>query len=191
MNLIITVAQIILYFLFMSFLGIGYSNYILLSILCLSIFAGCFYCFLKYKNYILYKISSWNTKIYSIIESFYILFEKPKTVFFVFVNLLLHVILGSIRFSCIFMILGLKDPWICGGLYYGLYIASTIVPVLPGNIGISEILVGIANSLLGSAFDAGITAVLIERIYYYFVSFAGAMIAACLLWIRWEKKSND
>lgn len=122
-----------------------------------------------------------------IMEGFYELITDRKTVMLVSANLLASSIFGGIRFFLIFRMLGFGGSALDGLLYYGLYNASSIIPLLPGNIGFSEAIVGIMNSLMGSAFDIGVTAVLINRMYYYIIAIIGAAISAFPLWVRYNK----
>lgn len=122
-----------------------------------------------------------------IMEGFYELITDRKTVMLVSGNLLASSIFGGIRFFFIFRMLGFGGGALDGLLYYGLYNASSIIPILPGNIGFSEAIVGIMNSLMGSDFDIGVTTVLINRVYYYIVAITGAAISAFPLWVRYNK----
>jgi uncharacterized membrane protein YbhN (UPF0104 family) len=105
-------------------------------------------------------------------------------------NFLLSMLLGGLRFVSIFSILGMHTGFVNGMLYYALYRTSSIVPILPGNIGISEAIVGVMNMILGEAFDAGVTTVLINRIYYYMVALLGAVIAAIPAWRMFRNGSE-
>lgn len=122
-----------------------------------------------------------------IMTGFYELITDKETVMLVSGNLLMSSILGGIRFFFIFRMLDFGGGVLHGVLYYGFYNASSVIPILPGNIGLSETIVGIMNSLMGSDFDIGVTTVLINRVYYYIVAIIGATISAFPLWARYSK----
>lgn len=112
-----------------------------------------------------------------IMQGFFMLLSNHRVMILTTLNLLLSSLLGGIRFALIFKMLGFSGGLLNGLLYYGVYTASTIIPILPGNIGISEVLVGILNTILGSDFDIGVTVVLVNRIYYYIISILGSILA--------------
>jgi len=122
-----------------------------------------------------------------IMQGFFELMNDRKAMFLVTINLIVSALLGGLRFSFIFKMLGFDSDVLNSMLYYGFYAASTIVPILPGNIGISETLVGIMNTILGSDFDIGVTVVLVNRVYYYMVAIAGALMAAFPIWQLYNK----
>ena len=112
-----------------------------------------------------------------IMQGFFILLKNRRVVTLTTLNLLFSSFLGGIQFTLIFKMLGFGGDLLNGLLYYGIYTASTIIPILPGNIGISEMLVGLLNTILGSDFDIGVTVVLVSRIYYYIISILGSILA--------------
>lgn len=122
-----------------------------------------------------------------IMEGFYELITDRKTVVLVSINLLVSSILGGMRFFLIFRMLGFSGDMLDCLLYFGFYNISSIIPILPGNIGLSEAIVGIMNSIMGADFDIGVTTVLINRVYYYIVAIIGAVISALPLWVRYNK----
>ncbi|WP_295425512.1 lysylphosphatidylglycerol synthase transmembrane domain-containing protein [uncultured Subdoligranulum sp.] len=112
-----------------------------------------------------------------IMQGFFMLLSNRRAMILTALNLLFSSLLGGIRFALIFKMLGFSGGLLNGLLYYGVYTASTIMPILPGNIGISEMLVGLLNTILGSDFDIGVTVVLVNRIYYYIISILGSILA--------------
>ena len=123
-----------------------------------------------------------------IIEGFFSLIGNKRVVCLISLNLIASSFLGGIRFLLIFRMIGFYGGIMDSLLYFGLYNASTIVPIIPGNVGISEFIVGAMNSLLGSDFDIGVATVLINRVFYYIVSMIGAIVSAPILILKLKKE---
>ena len=126
-----------------------------------------------------------------VMQGFFELINDNRTMIGCICNRIIASLLGGLRFFFIFRILGVKTDVLSGMLYYGIFSASSVIPILPGNIGISEVLVGIMNSILGSEFDIGVTVVLIERFYYYFVAIMGALLSALPVWKMYNKDNIE
>lgn len=128
---------------------------------------------------------------YPVMAGFFELFKNRRALVFCSINYIICMILGGLRFTTIFECLGVTSGFKVGMLYYGLYTASTVIPILPGNIGISEGIVGIMNMILGAEFDVGLTIVLVNRIYHYIVAIIGALIVAIPAWMMFRKGRAD
>lgn len=188
-NLMITFVQIILCMIVVSFRMNASVIYIGLFSLIFIAMIICFAIAVKKQDFII-RILPFKSISTPIMKGFFDLLSNKKAVILVTVNLLISAMLGGIRFFYIFKMLGFDGEMLDGMLYYGLYNASTIVPILPGNIGISEFFVGVMNEILGSAFGIGVTTVLINRVYYYIAAITGSLIAVFPLWIRYSKSEN-
>lgn len=185
-NIMISFVQIILCLIIVSSrISVdGVYTYFFTAVLAIIMF--CIFIAVKKREFIM-RILPFKRISVPIMEEFYELITDRKTVVLVSANLLASAILGGMRFFFIFRVLGLDGGVLDGLLYYGLYNASSIIPILPGNIGLSEAIVGIMNSLIGADFDIGVTTVLINRVYYYIVAITGAVISAMPIWLRYNK----
>ena len=185
-NIMITLVQIILCLMIVSHRMAGNSTYILIfGIVLIAMIISVFIAIRKQDSII--RILPFKRISTPIMKGFFELIGNKRAVCLVTVNLMATALIGGIRFFFIFRMLGFAGKILDGILYYGLYNASAIVPILPGNIGISEAFVGIMNVILGSEFDIGVTTVLINRVYYYITSISGSLIAALPLWLRFNK----
>ncbi|MBR2674866.1 MAG: flippase-like domain-containing protein [Mogibacterium sp.] len=128
---------------------------------------------------------------YPIMRGFFDILSDKKTMALCSLNNFAYMILGGIRLSSIFACLGLPAGIVNGMLYWSLCNVSSAVPILPGNIGISEAFVGLTNMLFNEDFNAGVSVVLVNRIYYYLVAIAGALILAVPAWIMYDRASRD
>lgn len=126
-----------------------------------------------------------------IIDGFYELASNRGAVIGCVCMIFIGIILGSIRFWNIFLSLGSETTIVVSSLYYSIYTSSSLVSILPGNIGIAEAIIGLTNSILGSEFDIGVTVVLVNRIYYYIVSIFGALIAAVPVYYTFYKRDKE
>jgi len=154
-----------------------------------AVFCGvlvCFACLLVFKESVLKRIP-FKRFLLPILEGFYMLAADKKVIIKVTITLLGRIALGSIRFYYIFSMLGFNGSFLDGSLYFGLYSASTVLPIIPGNVGISETIVGVMNSILGSDFEIGVTVVLINRLYYYVAAIIGALVASIPVWISYNR----
>ena len=125
-----------------------------------------------------------------VMTGFFEIFNTKRAILLCSAEYLLSMVLGGIRFVTIFMILGVPAGFVNGMLYYGLYRASSFVTIIPGNIGIGEAIVGVMNMILGADFDAGVTTVLINRIYYYIVALLGAGVFAIPAWHMFNRETR-
>lgn len=139
------------------------------------------YLILRYQTIVLNHLP---IKEYSrpIMQGFFELMNDRRTVLECLLNYLLLMILSVIRFRSIFECLGINVGMIDVLLYSSLYYAANIMPILPGNIGVSEAVMGITNMILSSDFDTGMNVVLISRIYYYIVVAIGALCMTIPAW---------
>lgn len=140
--------------------------------------------FLKYKN-IVFNIIPFKRMFIPVLESFCKFLENKKALFCVISKFVLSAFLGGISFNFTFLMLGYDSTIFSSMLYYAIYTASTIIPILPGNVGISEFFVGTLNSILTDGFVAGVTLVLITRVYYYIASVMGASMFLLPVWHRY------
>lgn len=140
------------------------------------------------------KILPFKTYTLPVMTGFFEIFNNKRAMVVCSLNHLFMIILGGIRFATIFRCLDVSTGFVNGMLYYGLYCTSTIVPILPGNVGISEAIVGVMNLIIGSDFDVGVAIVLINRIYYYVIALLGALLSAIPALILYRKgfeKKNE
>ena len=122
-----------------------------------------------------------------VMKGFFEIFNNKRAMRLCVLNYLLYMVLGGLRFTSIFSILGISAGFEGGMLYFGLQNALSIIPILPGNIGITEAIVGGMHMVLGADFNAGVTTVLLNRIYYYIVALVGAAMSAVPAWILFRK----
>ena len=127
---------------------------------------------------------------YPIMSGFFEIFNNRRAIVLCSANYIFTMLLGGIRFATIFMLLEISSDVANGLLYYGLYNVSSLVHLLPGNVGISEGFVGLMNMLLGADFDTGVTAVFINRIYYYIAAFAGTLLFSVPAWLLYSKEES-
>ena len=185
-NIMLTFVQIILCMIIVSLRISVDGTYTFFFIAVFALMMVCIFIGVKKQEFIM-RILPFKRISTPIMEGFYELITDRKTVMLISVNLLASSVFGGIRFFFIFRMLGFDGGALDGLLYYGLYNASSIIPILPGNIGISEAIVGIMNSLMRSDFDIGVTTVLINRVYYYIVAIIGAAVSAFPIWVRYNK----
>lgn len=141
---------------------------------------------LRFQEFVL-KIIPLKRYTLPILEGVYALLRDRRAVSLCFINTVMSAVIGGVRFFFIFLALGEEVDLLEGMLYYSIYAASSMMPVLPGNIGISEALMGVLNLIVKSDFKIGVTLVLFNRIYYYIVSISGALIAAIPIWKRYNR----
>ncbi len=122
-----------------------------------------------------------------IMQGFFEILTNKRAIVLCSINLFISILLGGIRFIGIFQILNIPSSYVGGLMYYGIYKASSVIPLLPGNIGVSELLVGGMNSILGEGFNKGVTLILINRVYYYVVVLAGAVLCAIPAWRAYKR----
>lgn len=122
-----------------------------------------------------------------ILDGFYELMLNKKTVFLCVANVIVCNILGGVRFYAILSILGINKGFSIPLMYYCITFASGMIPIIPGNVGISEGIIGVILEVMDSGFDIGVTLVLINRIYYYLVTLIGALLCAIPAWIMYKK----
>lgn len=185
-NVMITFVQIIFCMIIVSSRISVDGAYAYFFIAVFALMMACIFIAVKKQEFIM-RILPFKRISAPIMEGFYELITDRKTVILVSVNLLASSIFGGIRFFFISRMLGFGGGVLDGLLYYGFYNASSIIPIIPGNIGFSETVVGIMNSLMGADFDIGVTTVLINRMYYYIVAIIGAAFSAFPLWVRYNK----
>ncbi len=186
-NVMITLVQIISCLIFVASRITNSRIHIIMLCSVLAVLLLCFFIATRKQEFII-KVLPFKRVSTPIMRGFFELISNKRAVCLVAINLMVSALIGGIRFYFIFRMLGFSGGMLDGILYYGVYNASSIIPILPGNIGISEALVGIMNSILGSNFDIGVTTVLVNRVYYYIIAIAGSLIAALPLWIRYNKE---
>ena len=189
-NLMVTFVQLILC-LILSSIRLGVS--VFYTAILTGIFAAGILCFvlaLFFQNGIL-KILPFKKLSVPILQGFFELMGNRRAMLLVTLNLIVSALLGGLRFSFIFRMLEFGGGILEGMLYYGCYTASSIIPILPGNVGISETIVGIMNTILGSDFDIGVTVVLVSRIYNYLITIVGAILFALPIWIRYNQNNGE
>ena len=140
--------------------------------------------FLKHKK-IMLNIIPFKRIFIPILESFCKFLEDKRVLFCVISKFVFSAFLGGISFYFTFLMLGYDSTVFSSMLYYAVYTASTVIPILPGNVGISEFFVGMLNSIFVDGFAAGVTLVLITRVYYYIVSVMGASMFLLPIWRRY------
>lgn len=123
-----------------------------------------------------------------IFKSFFKLIAVKKVMLTCTVLYIINTMLMATRFYFTFKILGSQVSILNAILYQGVYTVSGLVYILPGNIGIGEMLIGITNSFLGSNFDIGVAATLINRVIYYIACIAGGMLFVLPLYKRYMNK---
>lgn len=120
-----------------------------------------------------------------IFKSFFELISAKKVMLTCTVLYIINTMLMATRFYFIFKILGSQVSILNSILYQSVYTVSGLVYILPGNIGIGEMLIGITNSFLGSDFDMGVAVTLINRVIYYITCIGGGMVFAIPVYKRY------
>ena len=188
-NFMITLLQVMVCLIVSVFRWNYDSLYIWIMLSVFAIIVICLVLFLYFKDFVL-RIVPFKRVMVPIIEGFFSLAQNFRAVVLVTLNFMIIAFVGAIRFLDIFALLGYKGGILDSVLYFGLYTASTLLPVLPGNIGISESIVGVMNTILGSEFEIGVTAVMINRIYYYVVVLVGATASAFPIWVLFNRSKE-
>ena len=125
-------------------------------------------------------------QVKSVTEGLYEIVANKKIIAINGLIYILSTICISVRFAYIFRFVEGQQLSIVDAIFYqSAYQVSSFVILLPGNIGISEVLVGAANNLLGSGFDVGVAVTLINRMLYYIMCFALGVLS----WIAMLGKS--
>ncbi len=176
LQIFLTIVQLLICIIGMFFCWKVGGEYIWMVVGVLFVGIICFIFLLKCKTYV-ERIVPFKKYVLPIIEGFYQLAENQKAICGCSSMLLIGIVLGSIRFWNILNSFDSNIMFINASLYFGIYTASSIVPVLPGNIGIAEGMVGLMMVIFGHDFDLGMSAVLINRIYIYIVTLIGALAA--------------
>lgn len=126
-----------------------------------------------------------------ILNGYYDLMLNKRTVMLCIANILACNILGGIRFFAILSMLGATDNYLLSLMYYCITSASGMIPILPGNIGISEGIIGVIHSAMNAEFSIGVTLVLINRIYYYLVTIVGTVLFSVPAWMLYKGSERD
>lgn len=189
-NLIVTFVQLIVCLAFLAVeWGLNFSYVaVLMLILCCGLL--CLWAMVKYRDGVL-KIMPFKKFSLPIMESFFALMKDGKAMFYVTLNLAATALLGGLRFYFIFKILGLNAGIASAMLYCGIYTATTVIPILPGNIGFSEAVIGIMNKSLGFDFSVGVAAVMVTRVYFYIVAVIGALLAIYPVWRKFNSRERS
>lgn len=66
---------------------------------------------------------------------------------------------------------------------------TTMVAIVPGNIGIKEAIMGVAFSLMGTLFQNGVAVSLLQRFAIMIVYLVMAALFACPVWRSWNKSA--
>ena len=77
-----------------------------------------------------------------------------------------------------FRAVGMPVTWYAALFYTSVSWLATVVAIVPGNIGIKESVMGVATLALGSVFDKGVTASLLNRVVMMIVYIALGLIFA-------------
>lgn len=126
-----------------------------------------------------------------ILDGFYCLLENRRAIKVSIWARAVNAVLGGIRFWAIYYILGVSQGIVLGMFSFGVYATSLIVQILPGNMGISDALVGLTQSLAGSSFDVGMAVVIINRLFSYLVSIIGFLIFVIPFCKRYSRTKSD
>ena len=126
------------------------------------------------------KMLPFKEQVKSVTEGLYEIVANKKIIAINGLIYILNTICISVRFAYIFRFVEGQQLSIVDAIFYqSAYQVSSFVVLLPGNIGISEVLVGAANNLLGSGFDVGVAVTLINRMLYYIM----CLVLGVLSWI--------
>ncbi|MBE5857823.1 MAG: UPF0104 family protein [Lachnospiraceae bacterium] len=137
------------------------------------------------------RITPLKKQLLPIVNGYYELMGSQKTVLLCSLNMILRNLLGGVRFLSILYILGGMKDFPISLMYCCVTNVSEMIPILPGNIGISEGIVGVINNQLFSRFDMGVAAVLINRFFYYIALIIGAIIFSAFVWIVYRKTKKE
>ncbi len=120
-------------------------------------------------NEMIIRIFPLKKQICSVIDGLYEIVSNKKVMIVAGLIYVFGTFLISIRFMLILQFMGERRAFSDSMFYQCAYQISSLVVLLPGNIGISEAIVGIANNFLGSEFGIGVTVTMINRLLYYIV----------------------
>lgn len=188
-NLMVTFVQLIVCLVICAFEWELDAKYIVLLFAVFAAGMAAFFLVMRFQDAIL-RILPFKKVSVPIMSGFFELMRSKKAVWAVTLNLVIHALLGGVNFSALFSMLGYDGGMLNSMLYFGIFNASSIIPILPGNIGISEAIVGLTNQILNSDFDIGVLVVLVYRVFFYLVTFAGALLAAAPVWILYNKNKG-
>lgn len=76
-------------------------------------------------------------------------------------------------------------------LYNSLSWLSTILSIVPGNIGLKEAVMGMATSLTGALFQSGVAASLLQRVAVMAVYLAAGLAFAYPVWSRYTRGGKE
>ena len=185
-NILVSVAQIILCLLVIGLkMSFDFSLIILFLVIMLVIVLVMVF---SIKNqHVINKVIPFKKYSIPIINGFFTLLRDKRAVLYITFNYIFTAILGWIKFVLIIHSLQGNINFVDIGLYYGLYNASGIIQIIPGNVGISEAFVGMINSIMGRDFNLGVATVMVYRIYYFVFTLFGAIIFGYPIWKRYNK----
>ena len=188
-GLIINIIEVIICLVYLQIKRNNNSSGILfLSLLLVVTLLGIFLC-LKYKEAILHYLP-FKKYSYTLVDGFFELMSDKRAVLLCSINYIVNLVMGGLRFMSIFEILNIQSDVMDGMLYYGFYRATFVIPIIPGNIGISEAIMGGMNTILGSDFETGVIITLIDRLMFYLVAIVGAILGAIPGLIRYSNARN-
>lgn len=118
----------------------------------------------------------------------WLFYQKDKIVL-CFTESMIFLALKGLIFSFIFDLLGFHRNFSNAVLYSIVYLLSTFIKIVPDNIGITEIFVGIYSCFLGVNVKQGIAIAFINRVMHYLTIICGAFFIGIFM----QKKSyqND
>lgn len=166
------------------FMKTNKSVVIIVAVLFIGMLSG-IYVASRYQKWFL-KWLPFKTFTEPIFNSFFELIAAKKVTLICTVLYTMSTILMALRFYVTFKILGSQISILNAVLYQSVYTVSGLVYILPGNIGIGEMFIGIANSFLGSDFDVGVAVTLINRVIYYIACIGGGILFALPLYKRYS-----
>lgn len=174
-QLVITFFQLIICLLIMSFsCSVSWFSTLTTGLLFV-LLVVCVIVLLKCESFV-EKIVPFKKYTLDLVTNFYRLLKEREAIVRCFILRLISAIFGGIKFYCIFRMLGMHNGFGESMLCYGVYSASTIITVLPGNIGISEGILGAVNGIWGDTFEAGVSSVFLNRLFGYLVAIVGTVI---------------
>lgn len=125
-----------------------------------------------------------------IVEGLYELSKKKNIISICAVLFLMGTLVISLRFMMISLFMGERISYAEAVFNQCAYSMSSLITILPGNIGINEIFVGIANRFLNSNFNTGVAITMVNRMIYYSFCFLAGIISWAVMRIKSKLKQG-
>lgn len=128
--------------------------------------------------------------ISDVVDGFNDLLKNRSLLWQLLVCLTVNNIVQLLLYMVCFEAIGIEVMFYEAMFYNSVSWLSSIVAIVPGNIGIKEGMMGIAMQLMGMSFPDGVALSLLHRVAVMIVYMVMGLVFALPVWRRWNKGSN-